>query len=144
MICRGSGVGVKALRPRSGARMRGLDSDPTSATLRESGECRSLRFIADHSARRQPFGHFRKNQQPSEQPPTKIGLSFPRGQFRSKLFVLLVPGGGVEPPRSQGSADFESAASASSAIPASGSNYLRKSNLPGDEYWGPGFLQLAG
>jgi hypothetical protein len=30
----------------------------------------------------------------------------------------LVPGGGVEPPRSQGSADFESAASASSAIPA--------------------------
>ena len=30
----------------------------------------------------------------------------------------MVPGGGVEPPRPQGSADFESAASASSAIPA--------------------------
>ncbi len=34
------------------------------------------------------------------------------------LVLLLVPGGGVEPPRPQGSADFESAASASSAIPA--------------------------
>jgi hypothetical protein len=39
------------------------------------------------------------NQQPPEQPSTKIGLSFPRGQFRSKSFILLVPGGGVEPPR---------------------------------------------
>jgi hypothetical protein len=57
MICRGSGVGVKALRPRSGARMRGLDSDPTSATLRESGECHSLQFIADHSAHKQLSGH---------------------------------------------------------------------------------------
>ena len=40
-----------------------------------------------------------RNQQPPEQPPMKIGLSFLRGQFQSKLFVLLVPGGGVEPPR---------------------------------------------
>jgi NADH:flavin oxidoreductase / NADH oxidase family len=31
MICRGSGAGVKALRPRSGARRRGLDSGPPSA-----------------------------------------------------------------------------------------------------------------
>jgi hypothetical protein len=30
----------------------------------------------------------------------------------------MVPGGGIEPPRAQGPADFESAASASSAIPA--------------------------
>ncbi len=36
----------------------------------------------------------------------------------SFYWSLLVPGGGVEPPRPQGSADFESAASASSAIPA--------------------------
>lgn len=72
MICGGSGVGVKALRPRSGARMRGLDADPTSAKLRESGECHSLQFTADHSAHKQPFGHFRKNEQPSEQPPTKM------------------------------------------------------------------------
>jgi hypothetical protein len=32
----------------------------------------------------------------------------------------MVPGGGVEPPWPQGPADFESAASASSAIPAKG------------------------
>ncbi len=57
-------------------------------------------------------------QQPSEQPPTKIGLSFLRGQFQSKSFVLLVPGGGSNPHDRKESADFESAASASSAIPA--------------------------
>ena len=34
--------------------------------------------------------------------------------------IMLVPGGGVEPPWPQGPADFESAASASSAIPARG------------------------
>jgi hypothetical protein len=34
------------------------------------------------------------------------------------IFRVLVPGGGVEPPRYQVPADFESAASASSAIPA--------------------------
>jgi hypothetical protein len=34
------------------------------------------------------------------------------------LGIKLVPGGGVEPPRYQVPADFESAASASSAIPA--------------------------
>ena len=34
------------------------------------------------------------------------------------LDIYLVPGGGVEPPRYQVPADFESAASASSAIPA--------------------------
>jgi hypothetical protein len=79
--------------------MRGLDADPTSAMLRESGECHSLRFFADHSDGKQPFGSNRKNKQPPEQPPTKIGLSFLRGQFRSKSFILLVPGGGVEPPR---------------------------------------------
>ena len=38
------------------------------------------------------------------------------GLFRKVL--KLVPGGGVEPPRYQVPADFESAASASSAIPA--------------------------
>ena len=61
-----------------------------------------------------------RNQQPSEQPPNDLASPFSRGQFRSKLFVLLVPGGGVEPPREVVSADFESAASASSAIPAEG------------------------
>ena len=35
-----------------------------------------------------------------------------------KKLEFLVPGGGVEPPRYQVPADFESAASASSAIPA--------------------------
>jgi hypothetical protein len=52
--------------------MRGLDADPTSAKLRESGECCSLHFIADYSAHKQPFGHFRKNEQPSEQSPMKM------------------------------------------------------------------------
>ncbi len=82
-------------------------------------------LIADHGAHKQPFGHLCKNEQPSEQPPKEIGLSLPRGKFRYKVFILLVPGGGVEPPRPQGSADFESAASASSAIPA----FLEHSNL---------------
>src|SRR5579859_1528574 len=41
-----------------------------------------------------------------------------RGHFLCKPFIILVPGGGVEPPREVVSADFESAASASSAIPA--------------------------
>src|SRR3954454_22362048 len=36
----------------------------------------------------------------------------------------MVPGGGIEPPRSQGPADFESAASASSAIPAGNANLV--------------------
>jgi hypothetical protein len=38
MICRGAEAGVKALRPRSGARERGLDSGPASAMLWTSGE----------------------------------------------------------------------------------------------------------
>ena len=46
----------------------------------------------------------------------------PNQNHLSKLLgfsdLLLVPGGGVEPPRYQVPADFESAASASSAIPA--------------------------
>jgi len=49
----------------------------------------------------------------------------------------MVPGGGVEPPRPQGSADFESAASASSAIPAGWASQpkyrtgaTRKSSIP--------------
>src|SRR5512146_915170 len=41
----------------------------------------------------------------------------------AKAFAVLVPGGGVEPPRCQAPADFESAASASSAIPAKGGNF---------------------
>jgi hypothetical protein len=48
------------------------------------------------------------------------GLSRWRGHFTHKSFIILVPGGGVEPPREVVSADFESAASASSAIPAKG------------------------
>ena len=60
------------------------------------------------------------NQQPPKQPPNDFGLSALERPIPSKLFILLVPGGGVEPPRPQGSADFESAASASSAIPARG------------------------
>jgi hypothetical protein len=54
-------------------------------------------------------------------------------QFSYKLFVFLVPGGGVEPPRAQGPADFESAASASSAIPARGeqSQYRTQSAFRG-------------
>ena len=39
-------------------------------------------------------------------------------RFAIEFEERLVPGGGVEPPRPQGPADFESAASASSAIPA--------------------------
>jgi hypothetical protein len=39
MMCRGTRAGVKALRPRSGALQRGLDSGPASAMLCLSGEC---------------------------------------------------------------------------------------------------------
>ena len=46
-----------------------------------------------------------------------------------KLF-RLVPGGGVEPPWPQGPADFESAASASSAIPAYEKNYIKAQSEP--------------
>jgi hypothetical protein len=46
---------------------------------------------------------------------TRGVLGNDRNQLKPKL---LVPGGGVEPPRICGPADFESAASASSAIPA--------------------------
>lgn len=57
-------------------------------------------------------------------------LSGPLKQNRTrKLWICrsnrVVPGGGVEPPRYQVPADFESAASASSAIPAEG---LQKGN----------------
>ncbi|SDF44582.1 hypothetical protein SAMN05444167_2434 [Terriglobus roseus] len=83
MICRGSGVGVKALRPRSGARMRGLDADPTSAKLRKFGECHSPQDIADHSAPKQQFGHFVETS--SHQ------------SSRYKSFKILVPGGGANP-----------------------------------------------
>jgi hypothetical protein len=38
------------------------------------------------------------NQQPSEQPPNNFGLFGFERPIQSKLFVLLVPGGGVEPP----------------------------------------------
>ena len=38
-MCRGTRAGVKALRPRSGALQRGLDSGPASAMLFLSGEC---------------------------------------------------------------------------------------------------------
>jgi hypothetical protein len=70
--------------------MRGLDTDPTPAMLRESGECHSLQFIANHSANKQPFGHFRKNEQPS----TKFGLPFSRGQFiLNPLFCWCREGG---------------------------------------------------
>jgi hypothetical protein len=40
-----------------------------------------------------------RDQQPSEQPPAKSASSSSRGRFRSKLFVLSVPGGGQAPPR---------------------------------------------
>jgi hypothetical protein len=40
------------------------------------------------------------------------------GRGSEHPLIRLVPGGGVEPPRICGPADFESAASASSAIPA--------------------------
>ena len=47
------------------------------------------------------------------------------------FFVVdrLVPGGGIEPPRYQVPADFESAASASSAIPAWEGKVLRHSSI---------------
>ena len=41
-MCRGTRAGVKALRPRSGALQRGLDSGPASAMLCLSGECHSI------------------------------------------------------------------------------------------------------
>ena len=53
--------------------------------------------------------------------PTAVGEAVKAAntsQLTPYLIDFMVPGGGVEPPRSQGSADFESAASASSAIPA--------------------------
>jgi hypothetical protein len=40
-----------------------------------------------------------ENQQPSEQPPNDFGLSSFERPIQFKLFILLVPGGGVEPPR---------------------------------------------
>src|SRR5580698_726142 len=40
-----------------------------------------------------------KNQQPSEQPPNDFGLSFSERPFQCNSLILLVPGGGVEPPR---------------------------------------------
>ena len=42
MMCRGTRAGVKALRPRSGALQRGLDSGPASAMLCLSGKCHSM------------------------------------------------------------------------------------------------------
>ena len=39
-----------------------------------------------------------ENQQPSEQPPNDFGLSDFERPIQSKSFVLMVPGGGVEPP----------------------------------------------
>ena len=77
----------------------GRRGDPGLATIRESGECHSLHFTAGQIAGKQPFRGIRRNQQPSEQPPTKNGLSRRRGHFGSKPFIILVPGGGVEPPR---------------------------------------------
>ena len=102
---------------------RAINSQPSrdvrKYSLRHDAACgRAIADIVVPNAVYRQLEMTRKNQQSLEQPPTKIGLSFSRGQFRSKPFIFLVPGGGVEPPRSQGSADFESAASASSAIPA--------------------------
>jgi hypothetical protein len=45
-MCRGARAGVKALRPRSGALQRGLDSGPASAMLCLSGECHLLPYPA--------------------------------------------------------------------------------------------------
>ena len=57
-----------------------------------------------------------------------FGLSgFERHYSLISLFCL-VPGGGVEPPWPQGPADFESAASASSAIPAQGGGQVQVSH----------------
>lgn len=42
---------------------------------------------------------------------------------RRKAFLFPVPRGGLEPPRAQGPADFESAASTNSATPASDAKY---------------------
>jgi len=47
-MCRGTRAGVKALRPRSGALQRGLDSGPASAMLCLSGECHLLLYPAEH------------------------------------------------------------------------------------------------
>jgi integrase len=57
IVCRSSEAGVKALRPRSGARMRGLDAGPASAMLRAFGECLALRFIATYRNTKQAFSH---------------------------------------------------------------------------------------
>jgi hypothetical protein len=97
MNCRGSGVGVKALGPRSGARMRGLDSDPTSATLWESGECPSLHFTPSQIADKTAIPELRRNEQPSEQPPTKMASRFREAILPIRLLESWCREGGSNP-----------------------------------------------
>src|SRR5438876_8422452 len=77
------------------------------------GELRSLRGNYDSRCERHYTGsnYFKRVGQGRSAVNTSAHLSRAVG-------CLMVPGGGVEPPRYQVPADFESAASASSAIPA--------------------------
>ena len=46
---------------------------------------------------KQPEEETRENEQPPEQPSNDLSIS--RGHLHLKLFISMVPGGGVEPPR---------------------------------------------
>ena len=95
MICRGAEAGVKALRPRSGTRERGLDSGPASAMLWTSGEYHFSPHIVHWDSLYQP-----------EQPPNDFGLSNLRGHLHVSLLFIGAGRGGRTPTRLP-SADFE-------------------------------------
>ena len=94
-VRRGSEAGARALRPRSAARMRGLDSGPASATLWKirgtSPAALHLRLNAaqnSHSATMQERTAI-KEFRPATLPEAKA----------TQVFYFVVPGGGLEPPR---------------------------------------------
>ena len=82
-----------AICTRSGLVLANGDLDGANRNAlgetRQSLPCRGLVVRAGHCG----------NQQPPEQPPNDFGLSGFERPIQSKSFILLVPGGGVEPPR---------------------------------------------
>ncbi len=71
----------------------------------------------------------RRNQQPSKQPPNDFGLSAFERPIQTNLFIIFGAGRGGRTPTTLRSADFESAASASSAIPASDEAVVQVSHI---------------
>ena len=94
--------------------LREQNSDPTSATLRNSGKCRSLHFTAGPNSSQTATPAHSINQQP----PSKFGLSNFERPNRHKSFTLWCPEGDLNPHDRLRSADFKSAASADFAIRA--------------------------